>query len=96
MLPECDPNLEYETLWRVKVVEHPPLEKWSSLAGECLHALRSALDHTAFALVQMNRPGEDYAEFPIIKNKFFVKGHKRRLRWDRDAERKLPASSAAP
>ena len=44
-LIEDDPGREgHALLWRVKVVEAPPLEKWSSLVGECVHALRSALD----------------------------------------------------
>src|SRR5581483_3450848 len=69
------------TLWRAKIVEAPPLEKWGSLVGECVHALRSALDHTAHMLVQINRPGSDYSEFPICKT---------RDRWRTDRKKKLP------
>jgi hypothetical protein len=69
MLLEHDAEPGYN-LWRVKIVEFPPLAKRSSLTGECVHALRSALDHTAFELVQINRPGTDYAEFPIIKDEY--------------------------
>lgn len=70
MLVEDDPEREsHAFLWRAKIVEQPPLEKWSSLIGECVHALRSALDHTAYALV--NNKGmvsEDRPSFPILMN----------------------------
>jgi hypothetical protein len=80
MLPEHDTEAGY-TLWRAKIVEPPPLEKWGSMVGECVHALRSALDHTAFELVRINRPGSDYSEFPICKD---------RDRWRDDRPKKLP------
>lgn len=67
MLPEKDPELGYK-LWRVKIVESPPVEKWGSMAGDCVHSLRSALDHTAFALVRIRRPHEEFSEFPIFKD----------------------------
>src|SRR4051812_32779762 len=84
MLPEVDPDPGYDTLWRVKIVDPPPLEKWSALVGDCVHALRSALDHTAYAVVQINRPGTDYAEFPILRDKYVGAGVKRELRWSKD------------
>jgi hypothetical protein len=67
MLIEDDPQYEgHAFLWRAKIVEHPPLEKWSSLIGECFHALRSALDHTAYALVNCRElVSEDRPSFPI-------------------------------
>jgi hypothetical protein len=80
MLSEADPEPGYY-LWRAKIEEPPPLEKWASLAGESVHALRSALDHTAHELVHINRPGDDYSEFPIYKN---------RKRWIKDGPGKLP------
>lgn len=42
MLAEYDAKPGY-ILWRAKIVEVPPLEKWGSHVGECVHALRSAL-----------------------------------------------------
>jgi len=106
MLPENDPHPDFDTLWRVKIVEHPPLEKWSSITGECVHALRSALDHTAYALVQINRLGTDYAEFPIFKDKYVTnratgavlldKTGKPRLRWQESAAKKLPGVGREP
>src|SRR4051812_23048285 len=103
MLPELDPDPAYDVLWRAKIGEYPPLEKWSSLVGECVHALRSALDHTAYALVQINQPGTDYAEFPIFKDKYVLgsdgavvmKGGKPVLRW-RDSQKKLPGVGREP
>ena len=80
MLRESDPEPGYY-VWRAKIVEPPPLEKWGSLAGECVHALRSALDHTAYELVQINRPKSDYSEFPIFKD---------RDEWQKRGPKKLP------
>lgn len=71
-------------VWRVKIVEPPPLERWASMTGECVHALRSALDHTAFELVQINSLGIAYSELPIFKERSGAKG------WDKNGEQKLP------
>jgi hypothetical protein len=84
MLREEDVEPGYY-FWRAKIVEPPPLEKWGSLAGECVHSLRSALDHVAYALVRRNRPTEDYSEFPIFKQ---------RRDWDKRHASKLPGVSA--
>lgn len=99
MIPELDPDPGYDVLWRVKIVEHPPVEKWSSLTGECVHALRSALDYLALALVQIKRPADEYAEFPILKDKFVTDKNgatvldkatgRPVLRWEKEAPRKL-------
>jgi hypothetical protein len=70
--------------WRVKIVEEPPLAKWASLIGEGLHALRSALDHTAYELVRVNRPKAEFSEFPVFKD---------RGAWDCDHAKKLPGVS---
>ena len=67
MLREADPEPNCY-VWRAKIVEPPPLEKWGSIAGECVHALRSALDHTAFELVRFRNPAATYSEFPIYVN----------------------------
>jgi hypothetical protein len=80
MLRERDPETDYY-IWRAKIVEPPPLEKWGSMAGECIHSLRSALDHTAHALVRINRPSAEVSEFPIFKDRGL---------WDRDHAKKLP------
>jgi hypothetical protein len=53
-------------VWRAKIVEHPPYEKWASLIGECAHALRSALEHTAYALVNTPNFVTDKTAFPIL------------------------------
>jgi hypothetical protein len=52
--------------WRVKIVEQPPIERWSAMIGECVHALRAALDHTAYALVNRDQRVSDKTEFPIF------------------------------
>jgi hypothetical protein len=72
VLMEDDPERDgFAFLWRVKIIEPPPLEKWSSLIGDCVHALRSALDHTAYALVKkglQSEVAEDRPGFPLLKN----------------------------
>jgi hypothetical protein len=57
---------ERHYLWRAKIVEHPPYEKWASLIGESAHALRSALEHTAYALVNTPTFVTDKTAFPIL------------------------------
>lgn len=70
MLVEDDPEREgHAFLWRAKIIEHPPLEKWSSIIGDCVHALRSALDYTAYLLVNRETlVSEDKPAFPILNN----------------------------
>jgi hypothetical protein len=84
MLPENDLDRPGYSLWRAKIVEYPPAEKWGSIAGECVHALRAALDHTAYKLVQINKPGSDYSEFPIFKDYGGPNG------WAKKGKGKLP------
>jgi hypothetical protein len=87
MLREADLESGKYYVWRAKIVEQPPLEKWASIAGECVHALRSALDHTAFELVRIADPDATYSEFPIYKDKTGKNG------WDDNGHRKLPGVS---
>lgn len=87
MLREADLESQGAYIWRAKIVEQPPLEKWASIAGECVHALRSALDHTAFELVRAVNPDAIYSEFPICKDKTGKNG------WDGNGKRKLPGVS---
>lgn len=96
MLGELDPDPRYQILWRAKIIEPPPLERWSSLVGECVHALRSSLDHTAYALVQLNRPGTEHAEFPVIKDKYVTDSEGTRLRWPVAGPQKLPGVGRRP
>jgi hypothetical protein len=84
MLLEDDPENEggpHAFLYRAKIIEHPPLEKWASIIGECVHALRSALDHTAYLIV--NRDGlvsEDRPAFPLLDNpKYWATTHPDKL-----------------
>jgi hypothetical protein len=80
MIREEDLGTGYH-VWRAKIVEWPPLEKWASITGECIHSLRSALDHTAFELVRINQPTTEKTEFPIFKD---------RSLWEAEHARKLP------
>jgi hypothetical protein len=54
-------------LWRAKVVEHPPYEKWATLIGECVHSLRATLDHTAYVIVNRERHVTERCGFPILE-----------------------------
>lgn len=83
MLREMDVEPRYY-VWRAKIVEPPPLERWSSISGECIHALRSALDHTAYELVRIKRPTSEYSEFPIFKDFGGPQG------WGQKGKGKLP------
>src|SRR5208282_3855961 len=47
----------------------PPLDRWSLIAGDCVHNLRSALDHLAYALAAHKigeaPPNPRSLQFPI-------------------------------
>ena len=62
---DLDRGVDYY-LWRAKIVEEPPYEKWSSLIGECAHVLRSALEYTAFAVVNAKTHVSDKSGLPIL------------------------------
>lgn len=79
-LREADPEPHFY-VFRMKIVEPPPVDYWSVLVGGCVHALRSALDHTAYELVRLNQPATVHSEFPIFKG---------RREWNEAHERKLP------
>jgi hypothetical protein len=53
-------------LWRAKIVEPPPHERWASLIGECAHSLRAALDYTAYVLVNGKKLVSEKSAFPIL------------------------------
>lgn len=58
---------------RAKITEQPPVGWWSTIIGDCIHSLRCALDHVAWALVSKtgDTPTRDTA-FPIcVKPKAF-------------------------
>jgi hypothetical protein len=71
-------------LWRVRIVEEPPIE-WSTIVGDYVQNLRSALDYLVWVLVRANgyTPGRSNA-FPIFDveppNK---RGNGERGKWNR-------------
>ncbi len=81
MLRELDFTEPHYYVWRAKIVEAPPLERWASITGECVHALRSALDHVAYEIVRVNVPTHEHSEFPIFNE---------RAKWNTSAQGKLP------
>jgi hypothetical protein len=61
---EIDPHFGYE-IYRFSEREAIPNE-WAAIAGDCIHNLRSALDHLAVALVLHNSgTPTNYTAFPI-------------------------------
>lgn len=43
---------------RLKIISEPPLKQWSLIAGDCIHNLRSALDHLVYAIA-VDEAGSD-------------------------------------
>jgi len=63
--------------------QHPPLAdpQWSAIVGDCIHNLRSALDHLAFQLVRLS--GRE----PTTKTQFPIHDHRPRGKWFSHKER---------
>jgi len=78
-------QIEPETgdkVYRAQMTSQPPRE-WGLILGDCVHNLRSALDHMVWDLVQLNGQTPDSnTEFPIYwdRAKYSLKG---------EADRKL-------
>jgi hypothetical protein len=56
--------------FHIEVRNEPPLQRWSLIAGDCVHNLRSALDHFLYAIVLRKPAGilpgyERSIQFPI-------------------------------
>src|SRR4051794_32749877 len=61
----------------VEVIEEPPLDRWSLVAGDCVHNLRSALDNLIYAIAiyqsRQNPPPDDKSlQFPIVHLANFI------------------------
>ena len=53
-----------ERLYRIQVGKSPP-PHWPSLVGDCIHNFRCALDHLAWALVELHGKPQESTQFPI-------------------------------
>jgi hypothetical protein len=53
---QLDPE-KLERVWRIHIREQPP-DAWSALIGDFLHNTRSALDHMAYLLAEVNNPDQ--------------------------------------
>jgi hypothetical protein len=67
--------------FRLKLHREPPITDWSLLIGDCIHNLRSALDHFFWALILIKHQDgkirkESTAIFPILKDPTTFKGQK--------------------
>lgn len=71
----------------VEVMEQAPLDRWSLMAGDCVHNLRSALDSLVYAIAiyqsgQNPPPDEDNLQFPIVSDPAkFPKQKTRRIKF---------------
>lgn len=59
--------------FRLRLHRDPPTTEWAMLIGDCVHNMRSALDHLFWALVLRQHPGgsppnEHAATLPIYRN----------------------------
>jgi len=68
-------------VFRMNLLREPPLIQWSLVIGDCLHNIRSALDHLFWALVLLKHPtgspqGATHAMFPIYRDVNTFKGKK--------------------
>ena len=69
LVRECNPDrTRYSSIIRVE--KEPPLVRWSLIVGDCVHNLRSALDHLVYAIAihetKRDPPSDDRRlEFPI-------------------------------
>jgi hypothetical protein len=63
----------------VHIKNAPPLDRWSLIGGDCIHALRCALDHFVYALAVHESgknppPNERQLQFPISDTKAQFRG----------------------
>lgn len=69
--------------FRLKLHKEPPLVEWSLVLGDCIHNMRSALDHLFWALVLLKHPhgvkGASSANFPILRDPNTFKSRKSNL-----------------
>ena len=81
-----DPELGDISFFAENVPETPAW-RWGTILGDVIHNLRSALDHLAFALADVNAPdrGDDRITlFPITQDKTDFDSKRRRLKFVSD------------
>jgi hypothetical protein len=65
VLPELDINSGHGVI-RVVAAEPLPLIRWGLILGDALHAMRSALDYTAYQLGCLRKDPPGFTEFPVL------------------------------
>lgn len=55
-----------EGVLRVVAFEPLPFNRWSLMLGDIAHAMRSALDHTAYELARLVTDPPEFTEFPVL------------------------------
>ncbi len=70
-----------EYVFRLNILNDPPLVYWSLIVGDCLHNTRTALDHLIWGLAAKNHPKKIPGQttklvFPIFKNAATFNGRK--------------------
>jgi hypothetical protein len=81
-----EPNPETGVfVFRLQLHRSPPLTEWSLIIGDCIHNMRSALDHLFWQLVLLENPNgvaDTTASFPILRDRGTFKGRKAKIeRW---------------
>jgi hypothetical protein len=69
----------------VEIIDYPPLDRWASMAGDCVHNLRSALDSLLYGIAiyqtGLNPPSDEKViQFPIVTDSTKFKGQSYRIR----------------
>lgn len=84
-----------EFVAKARFKTYPLWNDWATIIGDCVHNLRSALDHLAWQLVLLNNgtPGRE-TSFPILEDRLSQKGHMRRCRIETDSGRVRPSVEA--
>lgn len=83
IVKEMDTDTGVHTL-RLQIYRDPTLDDWALLIGDCIHNMRSALDHLFWALVLLKYPNgtntwSPDAAFPITRHKHIFESRKPRL-----------------
>jgi hypothetical protein len=78
-----EPNPETGVfVFRLQLHRSPPLTEWSLIIGDCIHNMRSALDHLFWQLVLLENPSgvaDSTASFPILRDRGTFKGRKAKI-----------------
>ena len=91
---EIDPQTG-EIHFLAAAVPETPSNRWGAILGDCIHNLRSSLDHLAFALADLDSPNRDrdrdnVTQFPVTQSQshWDADGIQRRFTYISDRHRR--------